>query len=117
MTSSRFSSSTGGFRPQAQFETDVNFSYIRIPDFAEIAIRRDTGGWEMPDVKTFKEGAEFAPAARLGWPSGRGDACKVACIFADFYAVKKRGEKPPYFRFTPEESRRKARVRFWQSGK
>jgi hypothetical protein len=74
-----------GFRPDAAVRIDAYGSaHISIPGFAEVIIS-STGGCDMPAVKSYPEGTDYARAADLGWPAGRGEPRKIACIFADFY--------------------------------
>jgi large subunit ribosomal protein L30 len=93
-----------GFRPSAEVQHGADgTSRIKIEGFAEVIIGSG-GGWAMPDVKTYPEGTAYEPAVRLGWPSGRGMASKIACIFADYYARQRGpGEKPPYFLLSPAD--------------
>jgi hypothetical protein len=76
-----------GFRPDTTVRADAHGTSIRIPGFAEVIIS-STGGCDMPDVKSYPEGTDYVPAAALGWPVGRGEPRKIACIFADFYATR-----------------------------
>jgi endonuclease III len=92
-----------GFRPDATITTDAyGAAHIQIPGFAEVTISRD-GRCDMPKIKSFPEGGDYVTQAKPGWPTERGAAAKMACIFADFYRNRERGDKPPYFLFTPGE--------------
>jgi hypothetical protein len=88
-----------GYRPRAKVERDAyGNTRIRMDGFADVIISVH-GRWDMDEsqVRSFREGDEYEYAVKSGWPRGHGMASKVACIFADFYLHKKRGEKPPYF--------------------
>lgn len=96
-----------GFRPIYQVDTDrFGIAHIRISRFPEITIS-PKGRCDMPTVPSFPEGKDYAPAVALGWPSGRGKAAEIACIFADFFDRRSSREKPPYFMYTPAEWLRK----------
>jgi hypothetical protein len=92
-----------GYRPTAEVHDDAGgTTHIKADGFAEVIISSH-GGWDMPNVISYPEGTDYESLAKPGWPRGRGMARKIACIFADYHAHKRRGEKPPYFLLSQDD--------------
>ena len=95
--------------PPDAVQTDSDgITRIRMEGFADVRIG-PKGGPSMPRIISYPEGGDYAPAEDLGWLRGDGAGAIMACIFADFYARRRRGEKAPYLLVSPEEYLRTSR--------